>query len=54
MFAFIGAFALICVQFGVVVARRADNPALMLVSGVSAPSEICVSVENGIVVLLAS
>ena len=51
MFAFLGAFALICAQCGAVVTRRADNPAFMLVSGISAPSEMCVSVENGIVVL---
>lgn len=47
MFTFLGAFALICVPCGAVVARRAENPAFMLISGVSAPSEMCVSVENG-------
>lgn len=47
MFTFLGVFALICVQCGAVVTRRADNPAFMLVSGISAPSEMCVSVENG-------
>ena len=54
MFTFLGAFALICVQSGAVVARRADNPAFMLVSGISAPSEMCVSVENGFLVSLLS
>lgn len=38
------AFALLSLPFG---ASAADNPTFMLVSGISAPAEMCVSVENG-------
>ena len=41
------AFTLFCLQFGAVEAHRAENPAFMLVGGISAPSEMCVSAENG-------
>jgi hypothetical protein len=54
MLAFLGAFALLCMQCGAIGARRADNPTFMLVSGISAPSEMCVSVENGTVLLQTS
>jgi hypothetical protein len=43
------AFSLLCLQCGAVEAHRAENPAFMLVGGISAPSEMCVSAENGIV-----
>ena len=41
------AFTLLCLQCGAVEAHRAENPAFMLVGGLSAPSEMCVSAENG-------
>lgn len=42
------AFALLSLPFG---ASAADNPTFMLVSGISAPAEMCVSVENGMMQL---
>ena len=47
MLRFLYAFTLLCLQCGAVEAHRAENPAFMLVGGLSAPSEMCVSAENG-------
>ena len=48
MFAFVVVLGLLCAPAEALVAsQRSENPAFMMISGVSASTEMCLTVENG-------